>query len=61
MSSSNGPKQSMKRSSQLHKFREMARVLDADQSEAAFNAALKKVAKSPPPKESKAKAKKSAK
>jgi hypothetical protein len=45
----------------VHKFREMARVLDADQSEAAFNAALKKVAKSPPPKESKAKAKKSAK
>jgi hypothetical protein len=42
-----------KAKSHVQKFRETARALGADQSEAKFNAALKKVAKAPPPKESK--------
>jgi hypothetical protein len=39
----------MIKKSQVQKFRETARALGADQSETAFNAALKKVAKSPTP------------
>ncbi len=39
--------------SQIKRFRDTARALGADQSEAAFNAALKKVAKAPPSKGSK--------
>jgi hypothetical protein len=47
--------------SQAQKFREAARAVGADHSESAFNAALKKVAKAPPRKESKPKARKPAK
>jgi hypothetical protein len=47
--------------SQSQKFRETARALGADQSESAFNAALKKVAKTPPKAESKPNKKKAAK
>ncbi len=36
---------------QIDKFREAARELETDQSEEAFDAILKKVAKAPPPKE----------
>lgn len=42
--------------SQVEKFRQAARELETDQSEEAFDLALKKVAKSPPPKDEKAKA-----
>jgi hypothetical protein len=35
--------------SQIERFRETARELGADESEEAFDAALKKVAKEPPP------------
>jgi hypothetical protein len=45
--------------SQASRFREAARMLGCDESEEAFNAALKKVAKAPPPKESKSQPKKS--
>jgi hypothetical protein len=38
-----------KSKSQVAKFRATARALAADQNEAAFDAALKKVAKAPPP------------
>jgi hypothetical protein len=51
----------MAKKSQAQKFRETARALEADQSETAFNAALKKVAKAPPPKESKLPTKKPSK
>jgi hypothetical protein len=44
-----------KAKSQVEKFRETARQLDANESEEDFNAALKKVAKAPPPKDSKPK------
>jgi hypothetical protein len=47
----------MTKKSQSQKFRETARALGADQSESAFNAALKKVAKVPPPRPNKAKPK----
>ena len=57
MSFSNGLKQSMKQKSQVSKFRETARALGADQSESAFNAALKKVATAPSPAKPKRKAK----
>jgi hypothetical protein len=43
--------------SQAQKFREAARAVGADQNEAAFNAALKRVAKVPPPRPNKAKPK----
>jgi hypothetical protein len=43
---------------QSQKFRETARALGADQSETAFNTALKKVAKAPPRKQLKPKPKK---
>jgi hypothetical protein len=39
--------------SQIQRFREIARELGADATEKTFNAALKRVAKAPPPKESK--------
>lgn len=39
--------------SQIQKFRETARALECDESEEAFDAALKKVAKASPTKESK--------
>lgn len=45
------------RKSQVDKFREAARELETDQSEEAFDRALKKVAKSPPPKHEKDKGK----
>jgi hypothetical protein len=45
----------MAKKSQVQKLREIARAVGADQSEAAFNAAVKKVAKAPPPKEAKPK------
>jgi hypothetical protein len=51
---------SAKIKSQAQKFREAARAVGADHSESAFNAALKKVAKAPPPKEPKPKPKKRA-
>lgn len=38
---------------QVEKFKEAARELETDQSEEAFDRALKKVAKSPPPKPAK--------
>ncbi|MER9361679.1 DNA-binding protein [Mesorhizobium sp. M0500] len=38
---------------QIDKFREAARELQTDQSEEAFDRVLKKVAKSPPPKDQK--------
>ncbi|WP_292237689.1 DNA-binding protein [Mesorhizobium sp.] len=40
---------------QIDKFREAARALETDQSEETFNRVLKKVAKSPPPKDDKPK------
>jgi hypothetical protein len=48
-----------KNKSQVQKFRDTARQLDANESEEDFNASLKKVAKAapPPPKTSKAKPK----
>jgi hypothetical protein len=52
---------SQKRSakSQIQKFRETARAFECNESEAAFDRALKKVAKAPPPpKESKPQSKK---
>lgn len=36
---------------QIDKFRKAARELETDQSEVAFDRALKKVAKAPPPKD----------
>jgi hypothetical protein len=39
-----------KSKSQVAKFRETARALEADESEEKFDVALKKMAKSPPPK-----------
>ncbi|WP_246501768.1 DNA-binding protein [Mesorhizobium caraganae] len=36
---------------QIEKFREAARELETDESEAAFDRALKKVVKAPPPKD----------
>jgi hypothetical protein len=48
-----------KSKSQVAKFRETARALGADQDEAAFDAALKRVAKAlPPPKASRPQSKK---
>lgn len=41
---------------QVEKFREAARQLETDDSEEAFDAKLKKIAKAPPPKDDKAKA-----
>jgi hypothetical protein len=43
----------MKEKSQPAKFRAKARELEADESEEAFNAALKRVAKAPAPKPAK--------
>jgi hypothetical protein len=40
---------------QIEKFREAARELQTDESEEAFDQVLKKVAKSPPPKDDKRK------
>ncbi|MER8536666.1 hypothetical protein NKH61_27635 [Mesorhizobium sp. M1005] len=40
---------------QVEKFKEAARELETDQSEEAFDRVLKKVAKSPPPKDDKPK------
>ena len=37
--------------SQIDKFREAARELETDDSEEAFDAKLKKIAKAPPPKD----------
>jgi hypothetical protein len=37
--------------SQIDKFREAARELETDDSEEAFDATLKKIAKAPPPKD----------
>ena len=39
---------------QIQKFRETARALEADESEERFGATLKKIAKTPPPKTRKA-------
>jgi anti-sigma factor RsiW len=51
--------QRLRKKSQIQKFRETARALECDESEAAFDRALKRVAKaSPPPKESKSRPKK---
>jgi hypothetical protein len=44
--------------SQVDKFKEAARELEADDSEEAFDANLKKIAKAPPPKDNKANKKK---
>jgi hypothetical protein len=44
----------MAKKSQVQKFRETARALECNESEAAFDRALKKVAKASPPKEIKA-------
>lgn len=41
--------------SQVDKFREAARELETDDSEEAFDAKLKKIAKAPPPKDDEAK------
>ena len=41
------------RKSQVDKFREAARELETDDSEERFDSLLKKVAKSPPPKDAK--------
>lgn len=41
--------------SQVDKFRELARKIGATESEEPLNEALKKIAKSPPPKDDKAK------
>lgn len=41
--------------SQIDKFREAARELDTNLSEDAFDRALKKIAKAPPPKDDKPK------
>jgi hypothetical protein len=43
---------------QIDKFKEAARELETDDSEEAFDAKLKKIAKAPPPKDDKAKASK---
>ena len=43
-------KQKPKPQTQVEKFREAARELEADDSEEAFDAKLKKIAKAPPPK-----------
>jgi hypothetical protein len=40
--------------SQIDKFREAARELETDQSEEAYDAMVKKIAKAPPPKADKA-------
>lgn len=40
---------------QIDKFREAAREIGTDNSEEAFDAKLKKIAKAPPPKEEKRK------
>lgn len=50
MSSSN-----MSKKTQVDKFRDAARELETDESEENFDRVLKKVAKSPPPKDDKAK------
>lgn len=42
---------SKKAESQVEKFREASRELETDQSEEAFDRALKKIAKAPPPKD----------
>lgn len=39
-----------KEKTQVDKFREAAKELDCDESEEAFDANLKRIAKSPPPK-----------
>ena len=39
----------MPKKSQIQKFRETARALECNESEAVFNRALKRVAKAPPP------------
>jgi hypothetical protein len=39
--------------SQIDKFKEAARELETDDSEEAFDAKLKKIAKAPPPKDEK--------
>jgi len=39
----------MAKKSQIQKFRETARALECNESEAAFDRALKRVAKAPPP------------
>lgn len=41
---------SKKAESQIKKFREAARELETDDSEEAFDAKLKRIAKAPPPK-----------
>jgi hypothetical protein len=41
----------MAKKSQIQKFRDMARKLEADESPERFDTALKKVAKAPPPKD----------
>ena len=43
----------VKEKRQIDKFREAARELETDDSEEAFDAKLKKIAKAPPPKEAK--------
>jgi hypothetical protein len=43
----------MAKKTQVQKFREAARAHEADEDEGKFNDALKRVAKSPPPKSEK--------